>query len=108
MQNRLHSFAATLTALTASISRLPLFPIMATLPKPSFGMIPTHEPGVPVRQNAQSPASVSGEVQLGKLKVPPGVTPSASGAGEEFREIEKFISEHNAKLKDMERKEETR
>jgi len=31
---------------------------------------------------------------------------TASGGGEEFREIEKFIAEHNAKLKDMEQKEE--
>ncbi|MDP2895792.1 MAG: hypothetical protein Q8Q12_04445 [bacterium] len=108
MKSRLPAVAAALTVLTGSITLLPLLLVMATLPRPAFGMVLTHEPGVPVRQDAQSPASVSGEVELGKLKVPPGVTPSVSGGGEEFREIEKFIAERNAKLKDMEEKEETR
>lgn len=92
MSNALRSLLAALAALTWSF--------------PAFGMIRTREPGVPVRQGAQSPASVGGEVQLGKLKDPPGVMLTASGGGEEFREIEKFIAEHNAKLKDMEQKEE--
>jgi hypothetical protein len=51
---------------------------------------------------------VGGEVELEGLKIPPGVTLRPSGSGEEFREIEKSIAEHNAKLKDMGEKEETR
>jgi hypothetical protein len=51
---------------------------------------------------------LGGEVELGKLKIPPGVTLSPSGSGEGFREIEKFIAQHNAKLKNGEEKEEAR
>lgn len=50
---------------------------------------------------------LSGQVDLARLKIPSGVSLSPGGTGEQFREIEKFIAQHNAKLNDSEEKEET-
>lgn len=51
---------------------------------------------------------VGGEVELGKVKMPAGVTLKPSGSGEEFREIEEYIAQQHSKSRDTEKKEEVR
>lgn len=49
---------------------------------------------------------VGGEVHLEVLSVPPGMDLRAAGEGEQYMQIETFIQKHNAKRRDVEKKEE--